>query len=84
MVLGAPSVMTSGTTEMPVWCADSWDTPHMVGIQPCICSNNFLLATGQMQNIPWSQAEKLICAKNLTVYVPHSYCIKLQLQKCME
>ena len=28
--LGGPSVMTSGTTEMPVWCADSWDTPHMV------------------------------------------------------
>ena len=32
MALGAPSVMTSGTTEMPVWCADSWDTPHMVYI----------------------------------------------------
>ena len=30
MALGAPSVMTSGTIEMPVWCADSWDTPHMV------------------------------------------------------
>ena len=30
MALGAPSVMTSGTTEMPVWCADNWDTPHMV------------------------------------------------------
>ena len=30
MALGAPSVMISGTTEMPVWCADSWDTPHMV------------------------------------------------------
>ena len=30
MALGGPSVMTSGTTEMPVWCADSWDTPHMV------------------------------------------------------
>ena len=30
MALGEPSVMTSGTTEMPVWCADSWDTPHMV------------------------------------------------------
>ena len=28
--LGAPSVVISGTTEMPVWCADSWDTPHMV------------------------------------------------------
>ena len=30
MALGAPSVMTSGTTEMLVWCADSWDTPHTV------------------------------------------------------
>ena len=30
MARGVPSVMTSGTTEMPVWCADSWDTPHMV------------------------------------------------------
>ena len=30
MAVGAPSVMTSGTTEMPVWCADSWDTLHMV------------------------------------------------------
>ena len=30
MALGAPSVMISGTTEMPVWCADNWDTPHMV------------------------------------------------------
>ena len=28
--LGAPSVMASGTTEMPVWCADNWDTPLMV------------------------------------------------------
>ena len=28
--LGAPSVMISGTIEMPVWCADNWDTPHMV------------------------------------------------------
>ena len=33
MALGAPSVMTSGTTEMPVWCADNWDTPHMVGLE---------------------------------------------------
>ena len=30
MVLGAPSVMTSGTTVMLVWSADNWDTPHMV------------------------------------------------------
>ena len=30
MVLGVPSVMTSGTAEMPPWCADNWDTPHMV------------------------------------------------------
>ena len=30
MALGVPSVMTSGTTEMPVWCADNWDTLHMV------------------------------------------------------
>ena len=30
MPIGAQSVMTSGTTEMPVWCADNWDTPHMV------------------------------------------------------
>ena len=30
MALGAPSVMTFGTTEMPVWCADTWDTPHLV------------------------------------------------------
>ena len=28
--LGAPSVMTSGMTEMPVCCADRWDTLHMV------------------------------------------------------
>ena len=34
MALGVPSVMTSGTTEMPVWCADSWDTPHMVCVDP--------------------------------------------------
>ena len=32
MVLGVPSVMTSGTTEMPVWCADNWDILHMVYI----------------------------------------------------
>ena len=32
MALGAPSVMISGTTEMPVCCADSWDTPPMVSI----------------------------------------------------
>jgi len=31
MVLGAPSVMISGTTLMPVWCVGSWDSPHMVG-----------------------------------------------------
>ena len=30
MEVGVPSVMTSGTTEMPVWCAECWDTPHMV------------------------------------------------------
>ena len=30
MACGGRSVMTSGTTEMLVWCADSWDTPHMV------------------------------------------------------
>ena len=30
MVLGAPFVMTSGTTVMPVWCVASWDTLHMV------------------------------------------------------
>ena len=30
MVLGEPSVMTSGTTEMPVWCADNWDSRHTV------------------------------------------------------
>ena len=30
MALGAPSVMTFGTTEMLVWRADSLDTPHMV------------------------------------------------------
>ena len=30
MALGAPSVMTSGTTEMLVWCADNWDTLLMV------------------------------------------------------
>ena len=30
MELGALFVMTSGTTEMPGWCADNWDTPHMV------------------------------------------------------
>ena len=35
MVLGAPSVMTSGTTEMPVWSADNWDTPHMVCLTKC-------------------------------------------------
>ena len=28
--LGGPSVMTFGTTETQVWCADSWDTPHTV------------------------------------------------------
>jgi len=31
MVLGAPFVMISGATLMPVWCVDSWDSPHMVG-----------------------------------------------------
>ena len=36
MALGAPSVMTSGTTEMPVWCADSWDSHHMVGCKEYI------------------------------------------------
>ena len=37
MPLGAPSVMTSGTTEMPVWYADSWDTHHMVGCKEYVC-----------------------------------------------
>ena len=42
MALGAPSVMTSGTTKMPVWCADSWDTPHMV----CLYTTTQTLNTG--------------------------------------
>ena len=37
MPLGAPSVMTSGMTEMPVWCADSWDTRLMVCCGEYIC-----------------------------------------------
>ena len=34
MTLGVPSVMTIGTTKMPVWYADNWDTPHMVCVDP--------------------------------------------------
>ena len=30
IALGEPSVMTFGTTVMPVWCVGSWDTLHMV------------------------------------------------------
>ena len=30
VVLGVLSVMISGATLMPVWCVDSWDSPHMV------------------------------------------------------
>jgi len=30
MALGEPSVMTFGTTVMPVWYAGNLDTPHMV------------------------------------------------------
>ena len=30
MALGEPSVMTFGTTMMPVWYADNLDTLHMV------------------------------------------------------
>ena len=33
MVVGGPSVLTFGMTQMLVWCADSWNTPLMVGFQ---------------------------------------------------
>lgn len=32
MELGAPYVMTSGPTLMPVWCAGNWDIHPMVTV----------------------------------------------------
>ena len=46
MALGAPSVMISGTTEMPVWCADNWDTLHMV-----CCGENLSIKTSYISSI---------------------------------
>ena len=43
MALGAPSVMISGTIEMPVWCADSWDTHHMVCMSVYSKVHNYLM-----------------------------------------
>jgi len=42
MELGAPSVMTSGPTLMPVWCAGNWDIHPMVTVHDITLFSLFL------------------------------------------